>query len=719
MLSDGLARAYDQTPEAATYLFLRGDDRSPDKEHPLPPNVPAALGVQGLKITPVSLPAESYTPQINGEALARATRTGQSAVASAKQKRDKILEDIRRLEEQIEVIENSDIAFNAKPFIDDEFETIDSQRWKTVSGDWSVKDGKLIESRVTSFATIVTTENHPRNFVAKARYRKLQPGRFRSVGFSFDYVNGGRDSQDVYTARADGRPHGSVQAFHRQGGKQTYPAAGIKPADIKVGQWVDLEFKVREMQLTIKLNGEVKLEYALPLERIAGKFAIWVHTGSAEFERLSVTPLIPSIQDLQAAIIAARHQLQVAELSIELARAELDFQLHQIKAERLRLNVDSGDVKTTALAAGQAERRVELVKASVAAKKAERQLALSDNDQNRQARNAAIAKVAKMEKQLAQADGKYTPLKSEFPATSTGRRLALARWLTRPEHPRTSRVAVNHSWMRHFGKPLVASVDNFGLSGKQPTHPKLLDWLAGELVQNGWSMKHLHKLIVMSAAYRLSSRPGPNSTENRRIDPNNDFLWRANSRRMEAEVVRDSMLAVSGKMDLTTGGPDIDEKQGQTLHRRSLYFRTTPDNQMQMMALFDQANPDECYRRRESVVPQQALALMNGRLAIDLSRMLAGQLSKQLYEAANDCSGNFVEAAFETILSRKPTEQEIADCVDFLKQSAKLLNDNDRLVAFPPASAQATVAASSDPQQRARENLVLVLFNHNEFVTIR
>ena len=129
-----------------------------------------------------------------------------------------------------------------------------------------------------------------------------------------------------------------------------------------------------------------------------------------------------------------------------------------------------------------------------------------------------------------------------------------------------------------------------------------------------------------------------------------------NSRRMEAEVVRDSLLAVSGRLDRTMQGPELDEKLGQTSARRSLYFRTTPDNQMELLQVFDVANPNACYRRRESVVPGQALALCNSPLAQDQSRRLAGHLWRQLPPSDSDMptGRQFVIAAFERILTRRP-----------------------------------------------------------------
>lgn len=719
VLSDGLSRAFDKSPDEPTYLFLRGDDRNPDKTQALTPQVPASLGRNGLRIQPINLLPESYLPQLSQRAQQQTHQKAQAAIDQARKKRDEIEEELENLNNQLAQRDHRDEDFQTKPFLQEDFSSLDPTTWKVVNGQWSVREGKLVQSQVTSFATLVSTQNHPRNFIAKIRYRKLKPGTYRSVGWSFDYINSGKDSQDVYTARSDNRPTGSVQAFHRQNGKQTYPPEGIKSANIEVGEWIDLEFQVRESQLNIKLNGQLKLEYRLPLERKPGKFAIWVHQGSAEFESLDILPVTPSVSDLKSAIAAATHQLRIANLSVELAEAKADFQQSQILAERLRLGTDQGDVQSAARKAHRDELRIPFITAQIESVNAERQKSLAETKANQQKVEEANTKLEQTRANLGNADGGYTRFQPQFPQKSTGRRLALGQWLTRPDHPRTSRVAVNHIWMRHFGEALVPSVDNFGLSGKHPSHPLLLDWLANRLVVGGWKMKPLHKLIVQSQTYRLSSSKNP-AKLNQERDPENKYLWRANARRMEAEVIRDSLLAVTGELDTTMGGPDLDERLGQASKRRSLYFRTTPDNQMQMLSLFDQANPDECYRRKESVIPQQALALMNGRLAIDLSRILAGKIFDSLQSVEHpQFEKQFIHAAFETILSRRPFPEEVADCQEFLAASSRLHEHPEKLTAFPKAKAKETIAASRNPKQRARESLVHTLFNHNEFVTIR
>lgn len=128
----------------------------------------------------------------------------------------------------------------------------------------------------------------------------------------------------------------------------------------------------------------------------------------------------------------------------------------------------------------------------------------------------------------------------------------LAEWITDPRHPLTSRVAVNHIWLRHMGQPLVTTMFDFGRKGNAPLHPQLLDWLASELVDSGWSMKHLHRLIVTSAAYRMASSPVGGDTTAAR-DPDNRFLWRWEGIRLESQAVRDCMLSIAGTLDLSMG----------------------------------------------------------------------------------------------------------------------------------------------------------------------
>jgi hypothetical protein len=306
----------------------------------------------------------------------------------------------------------------------------------------------------------------------------------------------------------------------------------------------------------------------------------------------------------------------------------------------------------------------------------------------------------------------YTPLGPVYPPTSSGRRLALARWIASRQNPLTSRVAVNHIWLRHLGSALVPSVANFGLNGKRPTHPELLDWLAAEFTESGWSMKHLHRLIVTSSTYRMASAGPP---ADRAIDPENRALWRANVRRMEAEVVRDSLLHLAGRLDPARGGEDLDPATDATVPRRSLYFRHTPDEKPLLLEVFDAANPSECFERTESIIPQQALALANSDFTQSQARLIARRL---VPSSGTLTDTDFVAAAFEQVLARPPVAEERVRCEAFLRQQAGLFVGGKGLT---PASAggPSAVPPSPDPGLRAREDLVHVLLNYNEFVTIR
>jgi hypothetical protein len=306
----------------------------------------------------------------------------------------------------------------------------------------------------------------------------------------------------------------------------------------------------------------------------------------------------------------------------------------------------------------------------------------------------------------------YAPLSPRYPQESSGRRSALARWIASRDNPLTARVAANHLWLRHFGQPLVASTHDFGRQGTPPSHPELLDWLACELMDSGWSMRHVHRLIVTSGAYRQASDAPLDSTEAlpsiatwRERDPGNRLLWRFPDQRMQAEVVRDSLLAAAGALDPTIGGHEIDLREGLRSRRRSIYFSHHGEERMEFLELFDAASPMECYQRTASVQPQQALALANSELCASLSRELTRRLTDER-APSEDFAQRFVQRAFAGILNRAPTPAELQASVEFLTTQQHAL-------------AADGLVAEGDRQQRCRENLVHALLNHHDFVTIR
>jgi hypothetical protein len=232
-------------------------------------------------------------------------------------------------------------------------------------------------------------------------------------------------------------------------------------------------------------------------------------------------------------------------------------------------------------------------------------------------------------------------------------------------------------------------------------------------------MKHLHRLIVTSNTYRQQSSIAAENAGNRAIDPDNVYLWHMNVRRMEAEIIRDSTLFVAGQIDPKMAGPELDENSGMTVPRRSVYFRNSKEKKMTFLDLFDRPNVVECYRRSESVVPQQALAMANSPLSLAQARLLAKSLSAEAgADPKPEAQDKFITIAFEQVLARPPAAAERAECGKFLADQAQRFADPKSLTQFT-TGAPSSVAASADPHQRARENLVHVLLNHNDFLTIR
>ena len=226
-------------------------------------------------------------------------------------------------------------------------------------------------------------------------------------------------------------------------------------------------------------------------------------------------------------------------------------------------------------------------------------------------------------------------------------RLALAGWLTSPRNPLTARVYVNRLWQHHFGRGLVATPSDFGLKGAPPTHPELLDWLAAEFMRSGWSTKYMHRLMVTSATYRQASSP---HTANARLDPENKLWWRWSPRRLEAEAIRDAMLAVSGELDRRAGGAS-DVLADWSL-RRSLYLFQRRGKAPAFQPLFDGPNaiPESCARRHVSTVPLQALYLLNNDFAFARAKAFAGRVRAR----AGDDRERQVDTAFALALGRAP-----------------------------------------------------------------
>jgi hypothetical protein len=438
--------------------------------------------------------------------------------------------------------------------------------------------------------------------------------------------------------------------------------------------------ELAELELAAARANHASLEATLVVEKLED-------FGDSASDAWMIAAKQATAAQRQAAIADSRRDVAIAQKELHAARTELD-------AAREK--------------AGGDEKSAKLMKSSEKFAAAEKKVGEAETKRMKAESEAGQEVTTKYAKRAV----------SSHASKSTGRRLALARWIVDPRNPLTARVAVNHIWSRHFHSALIPSVFNFGVSGEQPINQPLLDWLASELMHpqyapmvRPWTMKHIHRLIVTSRTYRLASTT---DAENKAIDPDNRLLWSAPTRRMEAEVVRDSAFYVAGQLDLSMGGPDIDYAQGLAVKRRSLYFRHAAEKQMLFLKLFDCASVGECYERRTSVIPQQALALANSELTLVQARLLARQLDQQALEPQA-----FVVAAIEHVLARPADEQELSLCLEFLAQQEQFFTTNQSRLTNTAGSASEGTKPSADPKIRAREQLVHALLNHNDFVTIR
>lgn len=274
------------------------------------------------------------------------------------------------------------------------------------------------------------------------------------------------------------------------------------------------------------------------------------------------------------------------------------------------------------------------------------------------------------------------------------RRTSLARWLASPDNPLTARVMVNRIWQGHFGRGIVATPSDFGRQGERPTHPALLDWLASELMESGWSVKTMHRKIMLSDAYQRSSGPHPANAE---TDAQNHYLWRMNRRRLEAENLRDGVLSVAGTLNPKLGGRPVvpplnsDEMAGMwdpsqwptTLdpreqNRRSVYIYVKRSFPYPMFTTFD--SPDSsvsCARRDVTTVAPQALAMINSSFMLDQATAFAGRVR----DLAGDNPAEQIAAVWDLALTREPSEEELADSLRLLESSEDSLTQLC-LVAF-------------------------------------
>ena len=739
---DGIPRPFDCNLDAQTFLHIRGDDRNPDKSKVIEPQPPAFLMFAEVDIKPVHLPVEAYEPGLREFMI-------EAHLKQARQSVEQTLVDLNAAREKLKEAEANPEAMAAaaaavketagnveksKPLVSDDFKTEKPDLWEQRGGKWEYAGGKLMQSETGAKRGVLRLKTSPpENFEARFKYIPTGGQMWKSVGISFDVGEDG----DMVTAYLSSFASGpKAQISYKQNGKDIYPPAASQARKVELNQEHELLLRVQGTLVNLLVDGELSLAYRLPIARRKGSLDLITFDAAAQFVSFELRELLAGEQLVESKVAAekgpvengpallsaaeATERVNIAEQTHAAATLAWEAIEKRAAAQRARrLDPIPTNLKDQLVAASQAE----LLAAEAQAKEAVARLKLelrlaptAKQDEVKKKLAAAEVALTKASEAKTKPSETFTPLagalktlennlekedsrKKPFPTTSTGRRTALANWLTDERHPLPARVAVNHVWNRHFGKALVPTLFDFGRKGTPPTHPELLDWLAVEFREKNWSLKHIHRLICTSQTYRLSSSNLNADAATLAVDPDNKFYWRANPLRMEAQLVRDGLLYLAGDLDLTRGGPSIPVAD-QNSKRRSLYFVHSHNEHQQFLSIFDDANVLECYRRAESIVPQQALALENSPLATAMAEKIAARIAAANPQAADD---EFLRLAFSSVLATQPSAAE-SDLV------------REALQQFTSIASQKKVA---DPKSQARIQIIHALINHNDFVTIR
>ncbi len=314
---------------------------------------------------------------------------------------------------------------------------------------------------------------------------------------------------------------------------------------------------------------------------------------------------------------------------------------------------------------------------------------------------------------------------------TSGRRKALAEWLTDPEHPLTARVMVNRLWQHHFGRPIVGTPNDFGVLGDRPSHPELLDWLSSELVTSNWSLKDMHRLMLLSSTYRQRSKGvGDAWRVTVETDPDNRLFSRMNRKRIEGEAIRDALLAFSGRLNRKMGGPSVhpplppevaitllkkqwEVSEDESDHfRRSIYLFTRRNLRFPLFDVFDRPDANaSCGIRNVSTTAPQSLTLLNSRLSLQSAQYTAGKI---LESGSSDFS-DWVGSCYQRIFSRPETPEELEVGIGFLNEQTELLKAEGR----DPAALAIPLGAFGEVGPyvgAALTDYCLALFNLNEML---
>ena len=737
LVTDGIPRPFDGFLDAETYLFVRGNDKHPDKSNPIEPGIPEVFSLRMKSPQPVTLPIEAYEPGRRQWVIEAYLADAARAVTGAEKKLADALVAIAKSKEMLEKIESQPAPAQPDPatyeFVDS-FETLDEERWEVFGGMWEQAPGELKQTMDGAERAVLRLRKPaPDDFEAILKFVTTGGSKWRSVGIAFDAVikdptvpfKAGDSTQNVYISGYQGGP--KIHASYNSGGAWVYPKGGLGTIKFELNREYEFKIQVRGTLINAYLDGQLVVAWHTPLARRKGSLQLTTFDVLPVFKQFSLRALPQEVKLVEAknkamATVTTRSDAEkgLAKARTDHLLAELDLaisrQTHQGVKLRVAVLAESDEPQVEALqTAIRSQQQLAVLQSQRTLIDAEARLGQAGGKNDAIEKEVVTAQAALVTSQVVLekpvepdatieplAGARWTPTRFfesraddptvPFHKTSSGRRTALAEWITDKQNPLTARVAVNHIWMRHMGEPLVKTVFDFGRRAERPTQSKLLDWLAAELMEQGWSMKHLHRLIVTSDAYRLSSSAA-NAGARMKIDPENRYWWRRPSLRLESQAVRDSILSLAGTLDLSMSGPPVKPAQQAASKRRSLYFFHSNNSRNLFLRMFDEALVKDCYRRDTSIVPQQALALTNSTLVLESAEQIAARLSKERPEEVT-----FIKDAFAIILGIDVAATELSASMEALSAWKKLPNTNDLT---------------------ARTHLVWVLLNHNDFVTVR
>ncbi len=687
---DAVPRIFDCNLDLKTRRFIRGDEANPDTSKVMEPGVPTVLGKIPFDPKRIPLAQQVHQPGLN-PTLVKAYRERIQGQLSLEEK---------ALAAAKITLENAKTPPTTKP--PQKSPTLltkgfaDPKLWKVHSGTWLLAPNMATQSNTKDLRTELHYLGAPlTDFELKANMRITGGDPYRSVGFAFD----ASDANENLLYASAHAPDPKVQFSTIRAGVASYPEKGRIAKPIVLNQDFTLRIRVQATTMLVDYNGSQILHYTLPMDRKPGLLKLITYTATTQINDFELWELptgiqldnkIPSLETLakkvkafEAKCLALRAELAgfdpvLAAMRNPSASNTQSAAKAQIETEFLTAQADLAKMVGEGVALEKIKSQEKTV-LDLAKKK------LNPGTTFKPLVGSYKAKESNQESQES--------LDKPFPTQSSGRRTALAQWLTSREHPLTARVIVNHVWTRHMGQPLVKSVFDFGRKGKAPINQELLDWLALDLMEHNYSLKHLHRMIVTSNTYALAADP-PLDHPGWKLDPENKTFWYKVPQRLESESIRDGLLHLSGTLDPKVGGPTLSSNDSQS-SRRSLYFFHSHNEDQRFLAQFDSPNVLDCYRREESIVPQQALALFNSKISRDLSQKIADRIAPKASMMTPD---DFVNHAFQWILGQPPGSLEKRVCVQAMEEWSR---------------------STPKDSQRPRTNLIHTLINHNDFITLR